>query len=116
MAIISLMFMSVLFLAFVPVTPPALENTVKVSGKVKAIKEGGTHDIIIKFSNDPHHYYINRGLERGLQLEDLQKKLEGEEVSVRYVRHWSLLNPSGRVRPVAHLTIEETEIFDALGH
>ena len=114
MAMLSLIFMSALFLAFVPVAPATLENTVEISGKVQAIKEGGPQDVVIKLSDDPHHYYINRGLEQGLELKDLQKRLEGEEITLRYVKHWSLLNPSGRVRPVAYLSHEGREIFDMM--
>ncbi len=111
MAIISLVFISAIFLAMIPVANPTSENTEWVLGKVEAITEGGTHDVIIKLTNDTHHYYINRGLEKGLQFGDLQPKLEGSEISLRYIKHWSLLNPSGKVRPVAELSQEGQTLF-----
>lgn len=73
MAFVSLLFMSVLFLFLVPVAPATLENTMEISGKVKAIQEGEGHDVIIKLSNDPHHYDINRDWKEGCNLKIYKK-------------------------------------------
>ncbi|MDF9801159.1 hypothetical protein OKW21_006422 [Catalinimonas alkaloidigena] len=116
LAIMSMVLILALFLIFMPVVPATQDNTVKISAKVQAIEEGGRLDVIIRLAEDNHYYYINRGLEQGLKLEKLQKGLEGEQITLRYIKHWSLLNPSGRVRPVAQLSFKETKLFDIVSN
>lgn len=98
--------------SFLPLAPPTMDNTVALTARLASVTEGSSGDIIISLQNDTHNYYINRGLERGLKLSELQARLEGNMISLRYVRHWSLLNPLGKLRPVAQLSSQHNHIFD----
>ncbi|MCK4287918.1 MAG: hypothetical protein KAW86_01825, partial [Bacteroidales bacterium] len=76
-------------------------NSIKVTGIVEKVYEGGVKDIIFKIYNDPKIYYINRGIENGLDLNELQKEMTGQEISLWYARHWTPLDPKDKC---AHIT------------
>lgn len=43
-------------------------------------QEGGTYDVIFTLENCQNRFYFNRGLEKGMNLNDLKEKLIGLEV------------------------------------
>lgn len=66
------------------------ENCLQVTGKVEAITEGASYDVMIKLKDNPTIYYVNRGLERGLELTNLKKTLEGQELELWHAKTWYL--------------------------
>lgn len=75
------------------------ENCVLVKGKVERIFEGGELDVVIKLSGDNNIYYINRGLERGLVMDNLQKDLIGKEIEFWHAKTW--VQNGGHITQVA---------------
>ncbi len=96
-----------------PVPQPTPENTSCCKGLVEKVFESGTRDITIKLRGDKKTYYINRGLERGLNLDTLQKLLN-RTVEIRYIRHWTPLDYDQSGRPVAQLTHEDLVLFSSM--
>lgn len=66
------------------------ENCVQVMGKVETITEGTSYDVMVKLKDNRTIYYVNRGLERGLELTNLKKILEGQELELWYAKTWYL--------------------------
>ena len=64
------------------------ENCVLVKGQVEQIYEGGDFDVFFKLQNDNRRYYVNRGLENGLVLRELQDDLEGKEIAFWHAKTW----------------------------
>lgn len=87
-----------------PVPVPAEEKEcLSVTGTVSKVFEGGDKDVVILLKDNPKTYYINRGLENGLNLATLQKELEGSEVTIKYPDYWSLLDPGKKLLHVTRL-------------
>ncbi len=75
------------------------ENSVAVTGVVTSIIEGPSYDIVFKLEGDDTRYYINRGVEQGLYIEDLQDELLGAEVEL-----WVAQHPISNPRHITHLS------------
>ena len=82
----------------VPVKPE--KDLLVKEGTVEAIFEGGVKDVCFRLAGDDRVYYINRGLENGLDLFELQEHLIGTEVSIKYPDYWI-----GRKSRSIHLSI-----------
>ena len=80
----SLLFFIVAVLIFRPVPIVAEKNTISESGIVKEIYTNKGNDIIFILENVQRRFYINRGLEMGLELTDLKKRLIGNLIAVSY--------------------------------
>ncbi len=91
------------------------ENCQKTEGRVSNILEGPSNDIVFKLSNDPSTYYINRGLEQGLTIANLKQALLNKNIRLYFVKHWTPLDPTGRVKHIAKLQTSEQTIFSELG-
>ena len=102
-------------LALRPVNAPTPDNCEVVRGIAKTVESGrGDGDIVVRIANDDSNYYINRGLDRGLNLSTLQESLEGQEITLSYVRHWSTLNLAGHNRHIARISVDGEEIYSEM--
>ncbi|MBD2101670.1 hypothetical protein [Leptolyngbya sp. FACHB-261] len=100
----------VLVVGFVP--RPTVENTDVISGRVSRVKNGGVNDVVITLEGDNRIYYINRGLERGVDLNRFAQQLEGEQIELHVIQlMWSPLDPSRRVAPVGRVTLGQKVLF-----
>ena len=70
----------------VPVLPE--KDLTTITGKAISVFEGGVKDVCIRLEGNPNVYYINRGLESGLELESLKKALINNIVTIKYPEHW----------------------------
>ena len=61
-------------------------NCKQVEGVVEQITEATSYDIVFKLKDDNAIYYVNRGLERGLVLNNLKAQLEGEKVKIWHAK------------------------------
>lgn len=82
-----------------------------VEGTVVKIHEGGENDIVFRLKNDSKIYYINRGLEAGLTLDGVSEKVMAREVSIWYAKHWTPLDPTGRINHISKVTLNEEVLF-----
>jgi len=96
----------------VPLVPES--KCIVHQGKVSAIFEGGMKDVVIRTENSEKRFYINRGLENGLQLDSLRKKLLGQSVTIKYPPYWTPFDPKNKVKHISMLKFDEEVIFSEL--
>lgn len=113
---LSLAFLLLAILILRPVPRATEHNIDTVSGVVVDIFEGGENDIVFKLSGNKTRYYINRGLEEGLDLHELKASLMGEEVVISYPRYWTPLDHSGKIRHLSRLIHGNDVIFNEVQH
>ena len=95
-----------------PVPQPTEDNTITVTAEVQGIRATDSYDIFFLLKDvDGVNYYINRGVEQGLDPEALRAYLVGKEVSLTYVDHKSLLDPGGRARHLVAVSCGDSLIF-----
>lgn len=83
------------------------ENSIQYAGVVESIHEGGTLDVVFRLRDHHNTFYINRGLEQGLDLEQLKADLIGEKVVLWYAKSWV----SGEGGHITRLMHEEQVLF-----
>lgn len=118
---LTLFFVLICFLAFssmifktVPI-PDDISECLKTEGKIIDIIDAGTYDIRFVLEADDSIYYINRGLQRGLVLEDLRKRLIGEKATFYYPEHWSPLDLRNTSHHLNQVDVEGEIIFTEIG-
>ncbi|MCF6133003.1 hypothetical protein [Flavobacterium wongokense] len=90
----------------------SMENSVKVSGKVKLVYEGGVKDVVFVLENNKAVYYINRGFENGFNLAKAKKDFEGKKIKLFYAKSWTPLAPFGRrCKHITHAAVNDSVIF-----
>ena len=83
---------------------------IQTGSQVVRRKMQGSFDIVFKLMNDESRYYINRGIESGLSVEELKEVLLGKEVYITYPPHWSFLDPMNTTKHISKLATRN-EIF-----
>ncbi|MBE9155964.1 hypothetical protein IQ265_03825 [Nodosilinea sp. LEGE 06152] len=103
----------VAYVLVVSIVPrPTVNNTDVISGRVTKIMNGGINDVVISLEGDNRIYYINRGLERGIDFNQFTQQLEGEQIELHVIRlKWSPLNPSRQVVPIGRVTLGQKVLF-----
>lgn len=84
---------------------PQPEQCDIVTAKITKITEGSTYDIVFH-DGENHSYYINRGIEYGLNLDSLNAKVLNKTVTL----HLPILI-YGTSKHIAQLAIEDEIIF-----
>lgn len=98
-----------------PLPQPTPDNCGMVTGEVVKIIEGeGKNDILINLKGDKNYYYVNRGLERGLKLEDLKSQLSNNDITLYYIKNWSFLDPYSQTKHIARLDIDGRNIYNEM--
>ncbi len=64
------------------------ENSIMIEAEIIEIFEGPSYDILFRLRNNSNNYYINRGIESGLVVKDLNNDLLFTEVKIWYADHW----------------------------
>ncbi len=95
-----------------PVPVLTEEDALTATGIVAQISEGPSFDVIIHLQDDKNSYYINRGLEEGLILDDLKERLTGNEVTLKYPDYWTPLDWKNKYRHISKMEIEGEIIFN----
>lgn len=99
---------------FKPVRSVTIEDVTPITGQVINIQGGSGFDIVIKLKDDSHHYYINRGLQLGLNLEKLRNTLLNKTVTLYSIDRWTLFTRDGIMGHISKLTIGEQVIFNEI--
>ena len=97
-----------------PVPIVAEEDALIDSGIVSSIYGGGVKDVVFILENGKHRYYINRGLENGLDLKELREKLIGKKVTIKYPYYWTPLDWDDETKHLSKLETETEVIFNEL--
>lgn len=96
-----------------PVPIVSLAECETVNGVLAAVSEGGTNDVCLRIESHPYKmFYINRGIESGLDIEELQNKLVGKNVTIAHPNYWTPFDPFSSTRHVSRLTTGDLVLFD----
>lgn len=95
-------------LIFIPVPKATVSNTYSLSDNIVNVIEGTSSDIVFSLESHNQRPYINRGLEFGLSIEELNQKLKGQEVHLKFVNHWTPLDFTKSTPPIAYIELVDT--------
>ncbi|RZS99628.1 hypothetical protein [Aquimarina brevivitae] len=116
-AIVAVIFVVVMALAiqtFRPVRNVTSEDILKITGTVTDVQEGSGFDIVITLQDDPHYYYINRGLQLGLSVQELQDQIQNKTVTLYPVKRWTIFTTDGNMGHIAKLTYKDKTLFNEI--
>jgi len=107
-----LVFTIILFLLVRPVAITR-ENSITVNSVIIGVSEGGLKDIVISLKGARDIYYINKGIEKGLNVDDLNKKLMNKSVTILYAkpRMLSRFGPMTDTRFITELRLDKEIIY-----
>lgn len=86
-------------------------DCITLSGTIAEIYEAGDKDIVIKLDGHNEHFYINRGLERGLDLNELTQTLKGREIEIKYPRKMRLMSPANSSAHILEMKFQGQPLF-----
>ena len=110
----SLIVLIIAVLIFRPVPIVTEKNTISESGIVKEIYANKGNDIIFILENVQRRFYINRGLEMGLELTDLKKRLIGNSIVVKYPKYWTPLDWNDKIKHISKVEFNHEILFNEL--
>jgi len=114
--VLVVMLAALIVFSLKPLPKASAENCASVKGKMVAVKKGGgPADIVLTMKGDDGYYYINRGLEYGIKLNELTDQLLNKIVTVHYIRNRSLLNFNSKTRHVARIETGGSVIYNEWG-
>jgi len=112
---ILLLFLAFVIILFLLVRPATInrENSIEVKAVVTGVSEGGLKDIVISLKDARDIYYINKGIEKGLNVDDLNKKLIKKSVTILYAkpRMLSRFGPMTDTRFITELRLDKEMIY-----
>lgn len=94
-----------LFMNSCIINNPQPEECVIQEITITDITEGASNDIVIKDAGTDF-FYINRGLENGLAIDDLKTKLLNKKVTLHLPKYWI-----GTSEHIAQLAIDNEIIY-----
>lgn len=113
-----LLFVFLLFIAVVAIFRPVPivkeEKALTVSGVVEKIKLTKGNDFVFKLKNNPTKYYINRGIEVGLNYKEFENKILNQFVEVKYPKYWTPLDWNNTVRHISKISLGQKVLFNEL--
>lgn len=104
----------VAILIFRPVPIVTEDKAISITGIVSEIYSNKGNDIIFIVENTNQKFYINRGLENNLELEDLKNKLIGQVVTMKYPKYWTPLDWNNSIRHISKLEFRDKVLFNEL--
>lgn len=111
---ILLVVVSGFLLFFRPVPIVTEDEAMLVSGIVSDIYEGTAKDVVFRLSGDDIIYYVNRGVEHGLEIETLKKELIGNQVTFKYPDHRTPLNRNNKTRHISKVEFDNKVLYNEL--
>jgi hypothetical protein len=110
----SLIILIIAVLIFRPVPIVSESKTISESGIVTEIHSNKGNDVIFVMENTKRRFYINRGLENGLELNNLKEKLIGNSIVVKYPKYWTPLDWNNSVRHISKVEFKDEIVFNEL--
>ena len=101
-------------LIFRPVPIVSESKAISEIGIVKEIYSNKGNDVIFVMLNTDRKFYINRGLENGLELNNLKEKLIGNSIVIKYPKYWTPLDWNNRIRHISKVEFKNEIIFNEL--
>lgn len=110
----SLAILIIAVLIFRPVPIVSENKAISENGIVTKIFANKGNDVIFILKNTSRIFYINRGLENGLDLNSLKEKLIGNPIVVKYPKYWTPLDWNNSVRHISKLEYNDEVLFNEL--
>lgn len=110
----SLIILIIAVLIFRPVPIVTEDKTISENGIVSEIYSNKGNDVIFVMENTERRFYINRGLENGLELNNLKEKLIGNSIVVKYPKYWTPLDWNNSVRHISKVEFNDEIVFNEL--
>ena len=101
-------------LIFRPVPMVSESKAISKIGIVKEIYSNKGNDVIFVLENTERRFYINRGLENGLELDNLKEKLIGNSIVLKYPKYWTPLDWNNSVRHISKVEFKNEIVFNEL--
>ena len=101
-------------LIFRPVPIVSESKAISEIGIVKEIYSNKGNDVIFIMLNTDRRFYINRGLENGLELNNLKEKLIGNSIVMKYPKYWTPLDWNNSIRHISKVEFKNEIIFNEL--
>ncbi len=111
---LAIAFIGLLLLVLRPVPIPLEKDCLIKKGVVLEVYEAGTNDVVFKLQDQQQQFYVNRGLERGLELNKLRTELISKEITIKYPKYWTPLNPFNSSRHISKVEHEGRTVFSEL--
>lgn len=112
--VLFIVFMVVVIQTFRPVRNVEPDDVMKIEGLVTDIKEGPGLDIVITLKNDEHYYYINRGLQYNLTLDQLHSDIFNKTVTLYAIKRWTIFTRDKNMGHISKLIIDNQVIFNEI--
>ncbi|MDC3242391.1 hypothetical protein OAT82_01810 [Flavobacteriaceae bacterium] len=106
--------MIIAILIFRPVPIVSESKAIAENGIVSKIYSNKGNDIVFVMENSGRRFYINRGLENGLALNNLREKLIGNSITVKYPKYWTPLDWNNSVRHISKVEFNGEALFNEL--
>ena len=114
--ILFVIFMWAMIQTFRPVRDVQPKDVLKISGIVTDVKEGPGFDIVITLEGDEHYYYINRGLQLGLTIEEIQQEILNRPVTLYPIKRWTIFTRDGNMGHISKLMINDRVIYNEINN
>jgi hypothetical protein len=113
--IFTVLIIALLYLVFRPI-PVSRDNSIAINTTIDKVSEGSEDNIILKLNNTSGIFYINHGLQKGLNLDTLQQELQNREVSVLYLKSnfFSGFSPVKGTKYITELKLGNKVIYSEL--
>ncbi|WP_108867588.1 hypothetical protein [Aquimarina aquimarini] len=114
--VLFVIFMIAVVQTFRPVRNVQPEDVMKIEGVVTDIQEGSGFDILITLKNDAHYYYINRGIQYGLTLDQLRSDILNKTVTLYGIKRWTIFTRDKNMGHISKLTIDDVVLFNEINN
>ena len=104
-------FLGFAVLILIPVPIPEEKDCLITKGAVVQISEAGVKDVVFRLKDRGRSFYVNRGLEKGLDLKKLRAQLINQEIIIKYPKYWTPLDPGNSTRHVSKIEFDGETIF-----
>ncbi|MEQ8471408.1 MAG: hypothetical protein RIC35_09485 [Marinoscillum sp.] len=110
---VTLLFIVLLSVQTVP--KPTLENSVKIEGQLlNILADQQTKDLVFEIAGHTGTYYINRGLELEINVDELKEEILNEDVSVYYVKTSNLIANATNTQHISRIALRNKVLYDEI--
>lgn len=113
----TLLFMVVMYLAFItfkPIRNVVTSDVSAITGIVTKVEKAGGGDLNIELANDSHTYYINNALKAGLNPEVITAQILNKEVTLHHIKRWTPFTRDGVFPHISKLSVGSKVLFNEL--
>lgn len=110
--VFAFLFVVLCALIFRPVPIIHENDALEVTGYVEHIKLTEGNDFVFHLKDNPTRYYINRGIEAGLDYSDFESRVLNQKIVVKYPEYWTPLDWNNTVRHISKVELNGETLFN----